>query len=398
LKVGFIVANPLSNGLGYSLRPYMLIKYLSMHKDIEVHVFTPFDEIPIELKNVHFHKLKTTLSFIDTEQIVYRMLRSLIKKRILVKSFIYRSFVLNKLLQGFISALIKQLQRYHVDILQAEQDIPAAAAAFVGKILDIPTVADIFDMWAEEEALAGRIDQDDKVFKAIENISEKAILDSDVVLVGNEIVKKLIQSKWSLRSSKIIVSPNGGEIIYSNLQNLRKKRIVYAGNFEPYEYVDLFIEAIAFLLKEDDFVDISIFGKGPDEHRLRKLLKSYKLPNSIFKGYIPRSSLLSILAESFIGVVPTKKEYATPIKPFEYFSVGLPIVTIKGMWWSKVAEKYHAGITSNFDAKDFANAILKLLNTSNYKYYTEGAINAIKKEYNWYKITNDLVSVYKKLI
>jgi glycosyltransferase involved in cell wall biosynthesis len=151
-------------------------------------------------------------------------------------------------------------------------------------------------------------------------------------------------------------------------------------------------------LKADNSIEISIYGKGPDEKKLRKLAREIKLPNSIFKGYISREKLIPILAESSVGVVPTKKEYATPMKPFEYLSVGLPVVSIKGMWWTEVIEKYNAGISSHFEPEEFAEAILKLLNSPNINHYSKNALEVVQREYNWNIITERLINEYFKLV
>jgi len=397
IKIGFVIANPLSEGLGFSLRPRMLIKYLSLREDAEIHVYTPFSEVCNEFKNVHFHKMKTLFNFTGLEKITYRASRMMIKRKFFANNLMYRSFTLNRIVKGVAQSLVEEFKKYPVDLLQAEQDIVAAAAISVKNLYNIPIVADILDLWADEEILAGRIKPESHVFNAINNISKIALLESDVILVGNQLLKSILQSRFSLESAKIAVSPNGGELLSVDLTKQRKRRVIYAGNFEPYEYIDLFIQAVSYILKKDESVEVSIFGKGPDEKRLRNMSKKNGLPASIFKGFIQRDRLIPILMESSVGVVPTKKEYATPMKPFEYFSAGLPIVSIKSMWWTEVMERYRAGVSSTFDPKEFAEAIFLLLNSADFDQYAKGAIEVVKKEYNWYNITENLVSIYKKL-
>jgi len=398
IKIGFVVMNPLFEGLGFSLRPHMFIKYLLLHEDVEIHIYTPFDEAYNEFKNVHFHKLKTSFSFNGLEKLSYRVSRMMIKRKFFANNLMYKSFTLNKVVKGLAQSLTEQLKKNPVDLLQAEQDIVAAAAVLSKKLCNIPVIADIHDLWADEEVLAGRIEFESHAFKAINNISKTALLESDAILVGNPLIKNILQSRFSLESPKIVISPNGGELLEVDLPKQRKRRVIYAGNLESYEYVDLFVQAASYIMKEDKSIEISIFGKGPDEKRLRNIAKKQGLPTSIFKGFIQRSRLIPILMESSVGVVPTKKEYATPMKPFEYFSAALPIVSIKGMWWTEVMERYHAGLSSAFEPKEFAEAVSALINSADLNQYARGAIEVVKKEYNWYNITENLISVYKKLI
>ncbi|MEM3104135.1 MAG: glycosyltransferase [Candidatus Bathyarchaeia archaeon] len=201
-----------------------------------------------------------------------------------------------------------------------------------------------------------------------------------------------------MKSSRIVVSPNGGELHKLEKYGERRKRIIYAGNFEPYEFVDFFLESAPHILREENDLEILIYGKGSEEPRLKKLAKRLGLPNSIFKGFIKRGELIPILAQSLVGVVPTRKRYASPLKLFEYLSVGLPVVSIKGMWWSNIIEEYHAGKTSEFDSEKYAEAILELVTTNDIEEFSMGALKIIRDKYNWFKIAEDLVSIYKELV
>jgi len=376
----------------------MLIKYLALRNDIEVHVYTPFQENMSELKNVYFHKMKTLFENEYIKKISYNITRKMVKNSFLANNLIYTSFTLNKIIKGLAESLKKELQKNPVDVLQAEQDIVAAAAVLTKKSINVPVVTDIHDLWVDEEILARRIKPFSPAFNVINNITKMVLLESDLVLVGNKIMKNILLSRYSLDPQKIAISPNGGELLDINSEITRKRTVVYAGNLEPYEYVDLFIQASSHILKADNSIEISIYGKGPDEKKLRKLAREIKLPNSIFKGYISREKLIPILAESSVGVVPTKKEYATPMKPFEYLSVGLPVVSIKGMWWTEVIEKYNAGISSHFEPEEFAEAILKLLNSPNINHYSKNALEVVQREYNWNIITERLINEYFKLV
>jgi len=60
-------------------------------------------------------------------------------------------------------------------------------------------------------------------------------------------------------------------------------------------------------------------------------------------------------------------------------------------------ERYHVGLSSAPKPKEFAEAISALINSADLNQYARGAIEVVKKEYNWYNITENLVSVSKKL-
>jgi len=393
LKIGIFLINPLNEGLGFSHRPYMLIKYLSLHKDVELHVFTPHNEEVGKSQRVYFHRLGSN----KFSENLYMIVRYLIKKRVFTSNFIYRPITLNVIIQRLAHSLREQLVKNPVDILQAEQDVPSAAAILAKHFTEVPVAADIHDLWAYEEIMCGRVDYGSSSYEAINSIIQNIMKESDLILVGNELLKEVLRSRYGSKHSKLFISPNGGEIFRFNLAK-RRKRIIYAGNFEKYENVDLLIEAVKYILEKDRTVEVSIFGKGPEEGNLRRLAKKLSLPNSIFGGFIQRKKLIPFLAESWVGAVPTRKKYATPIKPFEYLSVGLPVVSIKGMWWSNIIEENNAGKTSVFDPKAFAEAILELLNSSDIDLLSKNALNIVRKKYNWYKITEELKTKYIELV
>lgn len=393
MKIGFVVMNPLSEGLGFSFRPFMLIKYLSLHDRIRIHVFTPFNE-NLGFRNTYVHRLKTPLSD-SLNRITYGFSRRLIKKRFFASNIMYSSLVMNGFVRNLANSLKEILKKHPVDILQAEQDIPAAAATLIKDQAQIPIVSDIHDLWVDEEILAGRITTQGKAFNVITNVTRQATEGSDLVLVTNELMKKILQTRFS--THKIAVSPNAGEVLHLNKSKSRRKRVVYIGNFERYTFVDFFLQSARFISTRAQNIEVQLYGKGPEEKNLMKLAKKLGLPQSIFRGFVSRNQLIEILSESMVGVVPSRKRYATPMKLFDYLSVGLPVVTVKDMWWSKVIEEYKAGKTSEFDPESYAEAILELVNSQDIEAYSEAAVKIIVDKYNWYNVTSDLIAQFEDL-
>jgi len=317
---------------------------------------------------------------------------------VFVNFFLYREKILRWICAGLAKNILPLIAKTKVDILHGDGSIPTAALLLTKKELEIPVVFDYPDLWAEEEALAERIREGGSVFRVLRSFVQEVVNGSDIVLVANEKVKQHMIEVYGVNQTKIGVCLNAGEI-RPETKTVRNEipRIIYAGNFERYEYVDLFIRSLQYLKEYMSSLEPIIIGKGPEEGKLRKLANSLGFKD-IFKGPKSRDEAFKLCATCDVGVVPTKKSFSTPIKLFDYLSVGLPVVTIRGMWWSKIVEQYEVGTTADFDPECYAKAIASLLNSRDTDKYSRNAKNLISKKYNWGQVAKDLSKIYDRLI
>lgn len=397
MKIGFLVLNPMSGILGYSIRQSELTKHLSQ-LGIEVHVFSPFESDAKTSNTLHYHNLPSLASNLGITDIAYQYARKATKSRVFVNFFLYREKVLRWICAGLAKNILPLIAKTKVDILHGDGSIPTAALLLTKKELKIPVVFDYPDLWAEEEVLAGRIREGGSVFRVLRVFIQEVVNGSDIVLVANEKVKQHMIEVYGVNQAKIGVCLNAGEIRPETRSSVSEiPRIIYAGNFERYEYVDLFIKSLPYLRKHIPLMEPIIIGKGPEEDKLKKLasLVGFK---DIFKGPKSRDEAFKLCATCDVGVVPTKKSFSTPIKLFDYLSVGLPVVTIRGMWWSKIVEQYQVGITADFDPECYAKAIVNLLHSPELEKYGRNAKNLILKKYNWSHVAKKLSRIYEKLV
>jgi glycosyltransferase involved in cell wall biosynthesis len=103
--------------------------------------------------------------------------------------------------------------------------------------------------------------------------------------------------------------------------------VLYSGNFEPYQGVELLLEAMAHLPQ----VQLLLMGGRPDEvARMKTEARVRGIgERTIFSGQRPPSELPLFLALADVLVSPRAKGENTPFKIFTYLASGKPLVATR---------------------------------------------------------------------
>ncbi len=161
--------------------------------------------------------------------------------------------------------------------------------------------------------------------------------------------------------------------IDNNTKKLVKteKRVLYIGTFDKAKGIAL-IDSVAKNLDKYQFVFVggnatyqhnntSVYTPVVDEVQLRVLLGNY----------------------NYIAVAPympdAVKYLGDPTKIKQYLSYGYPVITTACVEFSKIINKYHAGIVIDYSEKQLYRAILTIAN--NYQYYVKGVHNLLNAYY-----------------
>lgn len=144
---------------------------------------------------------------------------------------------------------------------------------------------------------------------------------------------------------------------------LEKSDIIYVGRLIRHKHVDLLIEAVAQLQVELPHIRCMIVGGGPEENKLRELVKERGLEkNVIITGRLESSDdVYAYMKASKIFVSPSTRE-GFGITILEAFACGLSVVTVKhkdNLAQYLVTPK--TGIVCELSAQDIAVSIKKLL-------------------------------------
>lgn len=107
--------------------------------------------------------------------------------------------------------------------------------------------------------------------------------------------------------------------------------VVYTGNFERYQGVDLLLRAMATVRKQKRNASCVLVGGEPDQmERMKDVAKSLDLgPHCVFTGKRPMEEMPAFMALASVLVSPRTKGANTALKIYTYMQSGKPIVATR---------------------------------------------------------------------
>lgn len=183
--------------------------------------------------------------------------------------------------------------------------------------------------------------------------------------------------------------------------------VIYQGGITLERGVYNVVRAINIL--KDKFPEIRMIFVGPFDDAVGKAMAERYIEdnglntNIIFTGRVPHVEVEGYIRKSKVGVVtllPLPKYYKNiPIKQFEYMSCGIPVVGSDLPPIKRFLTSYNSGIIVDpAKPEDIAKAINILL--SDPRLCLEmgnNGIKAVREEYNWGKMEEQLLKIYKRL-
>jgi glycosyltransferase involved in cell wall biosynthesis len=103
--------------------------------------------------------------------------------------------------------------------------------------------------------------------------------------------------------------------------------VLYSGNFEPYQGVELLLDALALV----PHVQLLLMGGSPDEvARMKTEARARGVgERTVFSGQRPPSELPAFLGLADVVASPRAKGQNTPFKVFTYLASGRPLVATR---------------------------------------------------------------------
>jgi len=210
------------------------------------------------------------------------------------------------------------------------------------------------------------------------------------VIAVSHSLKQLAQSSWP--DGKIDAIPNG--VDFARFQSLEKrarqvsndwKNVVVIAQLIERKGIQHLLRALS-LMRVSDLgkMQVSIYGTGPYESRLKSMSKEMKLDTWVtFHGLAPYQSVPDILANADVFVLPTLQE-AMPLTLMEAMASGCPIVSTEAGGIPAILENGKEGLLVPVaDAEKLKDAVLDLLNNPDRAKQLGAAARERARSYDW---------------
>lgn len=174
-----------------------------------------------------------------------------------------------------------------------------------------------------------------------------------------------------------------------SFDKINKRKIVYRGSLVNIQGVDLIIKAMPVIIKAIRGTVLEIYGDGVERKNLERLVNRLKVSRQVkFHGWIrDREELEKLMSDGALGVATFNTKIlddtvknADPSKIKDYTLMGMPVITTRALSTFEEIEKFRCGIVINYEVKDLARAVIKLLSDNKLlKEYRQNALRYIKQ-------------------
>ena len=175
--------------------------------------------------------------------------------------------------------------------------------------------------------------------------------------------------------------------------------IVFAGRLFWLKGVFHLLRAMETLSLDFKDLRLKIFGTGPQEHRIRRLISNRGLNDIVLlKGRVPHKQLIAEMKRSDLLVLPSLYE-AQPMVALEAMACKKPVVAFNAPFVHEIIKNGYNGILARaYDPKDLSDKILLLLSDKKLRRKLGGnAYDYVKREHNWDIQVEKYLEVYKKV-
>jgi glycosyltransferase involved in cell wall biosynthesis len=327
-----------------------------------------------------------------------------------------------------LAALAKELRP---EYLHAASDfMNAAAANIAGHSLGIKVIYELRGFW-EETFISGFNNTFGNSVKPLDAAGNEVVPDNyalrqaseakwalaaDYVLTLAPTMQERIES-YGVPAKKISLVPNAVDpdefkpLVRDNALveklGLTKDHLIvgYISSLSSYEGVDLLIEAVARLKRENPKKKIAlvVVGGGKELDNLKQLAAATKLPEIMLLGQVPHTEVTSYYSIIDIFVVPRLPyevcHLVTPLKPYEAMAMAKTLVMSDVRALAAIAAESNAALTFEAGNPDsLKDVLLKLANDPKLrKQLGDRATKWVRKDRTWKQIAKVTVDVYAKL-
>lgn len=175
--------------------------------------------------------------------------------------------------------------------------------------------------------------------------------------------------------------------------------LLFLGRIHEIKGLDLLIDSFN-ELKKDEY-NVKLIIVGPDdgfESIIKQKVNDYNLSNDvIFTGPLYSEDKINALIDCDIFIMPSQYESFTT-SGLEAMACGKPLILTKNNHIHDWVEN-NVGLTCEYDKDELKNSMIKLINDAQLREkFGEFGKTLVKSEYNWDKISNKILEIYKSIL
>ena len=193
----------------------------------------------------------------------------------------------------------------------------------------------------------------------------------------------------------------------ADVSRLSEPIILYHGQLVPARKIDLMISAMKYVKTEFPAAKLLIVGSIQENYKteLDQLIDSNQLRNVVkISPPVPYESIPGLLSTACIGfssMTPNKSfKHSLQIKPFEFMTMGIPVLGCRVPSIEFYVEKTGAGVIVDPVTPENLGNIINNLLTHPEKRIEMGrnGRKAVIDKYNWHVMEKRLFSIYRKVL
>jgi len=185
-----------------------------------------------------------------------------------------------------------------------------------------------------------------------------------------------------------------------SLREIDRRSLAFIGHLRRGHGIELMIRSMPKILEKVPDANLVIIGTGPSENELKRLVGQLGLASKVnFLGFVEDPEAAEgILVKCSIGLAPyepTQDSFSSNTdtgKPKLYLACGLPVITTRVPWISRLVSERNMGIVIQFGQEEFVQAATRLLTDEDfYELCRKNALD-YAQELDWRRIFDKAVA------
>lgn len=267
------------------------------------------------------------------------------------------SRALGELRLGLIAGIRATRLRPQLLVISSPGYIFAVVLTAIARVMRIPYVADIRDLYPEVYAEAGLIQRGSWVYRRLEALSKRIYAGARLVTAATDGLAKHISTQVPAANVHVVYNGYPRALLKQRTKKFERFTCSFHGVLGFYQDAPSLL-ALARALEPHD-IDMVVIGYGRGEEIFAKNPPT----NLTVTGRLPFAETMDMVAKAHVGLClrtddPISRD-ALPVKMFEYVALGLPSMVTPPSEAGRFVEHHRCG--NVFEAGDIESMTAEML-------------------------------------